>query len=225
MDVQSSTQTQTLQQSTSTAESQSASDALSSDFETFLLMLTTQLENQDPLNPIESQDFAVQLATFSGVEQQVRTNDLLESLVGELGAGGLSQLASWVGMEARVKAPVFFDGAPVDIAIDPDPGSDAAQLVVTDVFGIEVARYEVPMGVDQIEWVGIGQDGQPLPDGNYSLQLASMNQGEVTSTKDVEQYARILEARQGNVGIELVINGGSIVSSETVTGLRDPDNG
>ncbi len=204
------------------AERQSASDALSSDFETFLLMLTTQLENQDPLNPIESQDFAVQLATFSGVEQQVRTNDLLESLVGELGAGGLSQLASWVGMEARVKAPVFFDGAPIDIAVEPDPGSDAAQLVVTNSFGTEVARYDVPIGVDQIEWVGVGPNGQPLPSGNYTLQLASLNQGEITSTRDISQYTRILEARQGVNGIELVINGGLVVPSESVTGLRSP---
>ena len=45
--------------------------ALSSDFETFLRMLTTQLQNQDPLNPVDSADFAVQLATFSSVEQQV----------------------------------------------------------------------------------------------------------------------------------------------------------
>ena len=44
---------------------------ISSDFQTFLTMLTTQLQNQDPLNPVESSDFAVQLATFSGVEQQV----------------------------------------------------------------------------------------------------------------------------------------------------------
>ena len=51
---------------------------ISSDFETFLRMLTVQMQNQDPLNPIQSSDFAVQLATFSGVEQQVRTNDLLE---------------------------------------------------------------------------------------------------------------------------------------------------
>ena len=47
---------------------------LSSDFETFLKMLTVQLENQDPLNPVDSADYAVQLATFSGVEQQVQTN-------------------------------------------------------------------------------------------------------------------------------------------------------
>ena len=112
-----------------------AASALSSDFETFLLMLTTQMENQDPLNPIESQDFAVQLATFSGVEQQVRTNDLLESLANGLGLSGMSQLAGWVGMEARVNAPAVFDVAPITLAPEPDPSSDNAVLVVRDEFG------------------------------------------------------------------------------------------
>jgi flagellar basal-body rod modification protein FlgD len=50
---------------------------ISSDFETFLKMLTVQMQNQDPLNPVDSSDYATQLATFSGVEQQVQTNDLL----------------------------------------------------------------------------------------------------------------------------------------------------
>lgn len=230
MDIQTSTQTQAqtqtqTQQTTSTTSSgDSGPSALTSDFETFLLMLTTQLQNQDPLNPIESQDFAVQLATFSGVEQQVRTNDLLQDLAGNLGATGLSQLAEWVGMDARVQAPVYFDGTPVDIALDPDPGSDSAQLIVSDQFGVEVARQGVPLGVEEIEWVGVDQSGSPLPEGTYNLQLASVTQGQVTSTQTVSQYARILEARQGFDEIELIINGGSVVSSDSITGLRAPEN-
>lgn len=86
----------------STTVEASAKDAINSDFETFLIMLTTQMQNQDPLNPIDSSDFAVQLATFSSVEQQVKTNDLLTSLGQQFELMGLSQLAGWVGMEARV---------------------------------------------------------------------------------------------------------------------------
>ena len=70
-----------------------AKATIDSDFETFLIMLTTQMKIQDPLNPIDSSDFAVQLATFSSVEQQVKTNDLLASLGQQLGFMGLSRLA------------------------------------------------------------------------------------------------------------------------------------
>ncbi len=198
------------------------SEVITSDFETFLLMLTTQLENQDPLNPIESQDFAVQLATFSGVEQQVLTNDLLEGLTGALGATGLAQLAGWVGMEARVEAPVALHGSPVDIVIEPAPGSDAVELIVRDASGREVAREGVPATAGTFAWVGMTATGNPLPDGLYSLELASISQGEVTGTQAVPHYARVTEARQGIDGIELVVSGGSVVASGSVSALREP---
>jgi flagellar basal-body rod modification protein FlgD len=95
------TSTTTATQTAAAPAAATAKTPISSDFETFLLMLTTQMQNQDPLNPIESADFAVQLATFSGVEQQVKTNDLLQSLAQQMGIMGMSQLAGWVGMEAQ----------------------------------------------------------------------------------------------------------------------------
>ena len=204
------------------SDAQSSAAALSSDFETFLLMLTTQMQNQDPLNPVESEDFAVQLATFSGVEQQVRTNQLLENLAGGMGVTGLAQLAGWVGMDARVVAPVSFDGTPVELSISAAPGSDGAQLIVLDAFGNEVGRETVPLGQETITWAGVGNSGQPLPEGTYAPQLASISQGEVTTVAPVPHYARISEARQGLDGIELVIEGGTVVPSDQVTALRAP---
>jgi flagellar basal-body rod modification protein FlgD len=215
----SAAQSVSLAQTTNAANQTSA---LSSDFETFLLMLTTQMENQDPLNPVESEDFAVQLATFSGVEQQVKTNDLLENLAGGLGATGLAQLAGWVGMEGRVSSPVAFNGTPVDLAPVPAPGADAVELVVRDTFGNQVARESVPLGQDTIQWAGIGQTGAPLLSGNYTLQLASYSNGELLGVSEVAHYARINEARQGTNGVELVMDGGAVVPSDGVTALRDP---
>ena len=202
-----------------------STQVISSDFETFLLMLTTQLENQDPLNPIESQDFAVQLATFSGVEQQVLTNDLIRDLKGVLGASDLAQLAGWVGMEARVNASVRFEGRPVDVAVSPDLGSDRAELVVRNARGAEVAREAVPSSSGVYSWAGTGAFGAPLPYGDYTLELVSQRQGEVTSVRSVPHYAYVTEARQGAAGVELVIAGGAVVSSENVSGLREPVGG
>lgn len=209
----------------STAAAREGATPLSSDFETFLLMLTTQMENQDPLNPIESQDFAVQLATFSGVEQQVRTNQLLESLTAGIGLSGMSQLAGWVGMEVRVAAPAAFDGSPITLAPVPEPASDAATLIVRDEFDRIVSREPMPMGVDTIQWAGVGSDGNPLPAGLYTFQLESLNNGEVTGTNTVEHYAIVDEARQGGSGIEVVLRGGSAVLASEVSALRRPVDG
>lgn len=207
------------------ASRRESASALSSDFQTFLLMLTTQMENQDPLNPIESQDFAVQLATFSGVEQQVRTNQLLESLAAGMGISGLSQLAGWVGMEARVTAPAAFDGTPITLAPNPEPASDAATLVVRDALDRVVARESMPLGMSSIEWAGVGSGGAPLPPGLYTFQLESMNRGEVTGTSTVAHYAMVDEARQGTDGVEIILRGGSAIPVSEVEALRRPADG
>ena len=127
-----------------TAATAQANSALSSDFETFLKMLTAQMENQDPLNPVDSTEFASQLAQFSSVEQQVRTNDLLSVMGQQLGIMGMGQLQGWVGMTARAEMPVAFEGAPVGVTLNPAAGADLARLVVRDARGGIVAQQDVP---------------------------------------------------------------------------------
>ena len=90
---------------TAEAVNSRAGAALVSDFETFLQMLTAQARYQDPLEPLDSSQYASQLAQFSMVEQQVLTNDTLVQLTGQTGAANLAALAGWVGMEARAVMP------------------------------------------------------------------------------------------------------------------------
>lgn len=215
--------TQRLPGSQTIEDTTSGTTALTSDFETFLKMLTTQMQNQDPLNPIESADFAVQLATFSGVEQQVQTNELLRSLAEGLGAGGISQLAGWVGMDARVSAPAYFDGSPLTLSPATDPASDAANLIVKNEAGAIISREPLPLGSQTILWGGTDRNGNPLPAGRYSFEVESLNQGSVTSVKPIEHYARIQEARLGDNGVDVVLSGGVSLPSSAVTALRSPE--
>ncbi len=117
-------------------KAQQAGTLIGSDFNTFLRMLTVQMQNQDPLNPIESTDYAVQLATFSGVEQQVRANQILSQLSGQFNLLGMTQLAGWVGQEARAAGPVYYDGQPITLSPNPATTADSAVLVVTDAQGM-----------------------------------------------------------------------------------------
>lgn len=105
----------------SAATNSDTSTSTGAEFDTFLKMLTAQLKNQDPLNPMEGTDFAVQLATFSGVEQQTQTNKLLNQLVTQLGnGGGLGQTANWIGKEARTTEPVWFGDTALTLDVNPD---------------------------------------------------------------------------------------------------------
>lgn len=225
MDIQTQQSSQLAAPTTANSQSQGSSSALASDFETFLKMLTTQMENQDPLNPVESSDFAVQLATFSGVEQQIRTNALLEDVAGGFGISGLAQISGWVGMEARLNAPAQFNGTPITLAPEPEPGSEAAYLVVKDSGGNTVSREQLPLGASTVDWAGVGDSGSPLPNGTYVFSVESIKQGEVTATTSVDHYALVVEARQTDVGLSVVLASGEAVNSNDVRALRSATDG
>jgi flagellar basal-body rod modification protein FlgD len=199
-----------------------SSTKINSDYETFLKMLTTQIQNQDPLKPIDSADYAVQLATFSGVEQAVRTNQLLESMQSQFDVLGMAQLAGWVGQEARSTAPVYMDGAPVTLSLNPAASADRAVLVVRDAQGTIMSREEVPTTSGQYQWLGADVRGDPLARGTYTLSLESYFQDDLIATGPVESYAQILEARGGIGGTKLLLRGGVEVAASAVTALRVP---
>lgn len=197
------------------------SPVLSSDFETFLKMLTAQARYQDPLEPIDSTEYASQLAQFSMVEQQVRGNDLLATLAGQMGASELGQMAGWIGMEARSTAPVLFDGSPIAVTPRPLAVADAVDLIVYDATGAEVDRQSLPIASDPVEWAGVETDGTPFPEGLYSFAVESRAQGEVLLIEPVETYARVTEVRSEGGNTLLVLEGGKLVDAAAITALRE----
>lgn len=194
---------------------------ISSDFETFLRMLTAQLENQDPLNPVESSDFAVQLATFSNVEQQVLTNDLLREMQGALGASNIGQLADWVGKEVRTSAPVTLDGAPVTLYPKLEAGAERASIVVRNGAGEEITQIAIDTTGQPVEWAGVTTDGFPFPPGPYTFEVQSFSGDELLGTAPAEAYAPVVEVRRTGEGGSVVVLPGNVeVDSTTVTALR-----
>lgn len=197
--------------------------AIRSDFDTFLQMLTTQLQNQDPMNPMDSSEFAVQLATFSGVEQQMKTNSLLEGLAERLDVMGLSDLAGWIGKQARADMPVNFTGQPTEVGLLAEPLAASAELVVRDATGAIVARTPVDPGATEHLWTGRTTDGTFLPAGRYALSVDSFSESGLLSTAPVEAYGSVLEVRKGPDGPMLVFAGGIEVPAGKVTALSaDP---
>ncbi len=194
---------------------------LSSDFETFLKMLTAQAKYQDPLEPIDSSEYAAQLAQFSMVEQQVLSNDLLTSLAAQLGSGNMTQMAGWIGMEARTTAPVMFDGRPVRFTPNPAAVSDEVFLIVRDGTGQEVQRVQLPVAAEPIEWAGVANDGTPFKNGLYSFDIESRANGEVILSEPTETYGRVVETRMEAGQAVLILEGGSAVLADDVSGLRE----
>lgn len=198
-----------------------ASDVTSSDFETFLKMLTAQARYQDPLEPLDSSDYATQLAQFSMVEQQVLSNDLLTALAGQLGAGNMTQTASWIGMEARTIAPVNFKGSPVTLYPNPVAAADEVVMVVYDSNDTEVQRRRLPVSADPVDWAGVDADGTPFADGLYRIEFESRAGGEVLVSDPAESYARITEARLQDGAAVLILEGGTPILASSVNAIRE----
>ena len=189
------------------------------DFQTFLTMLTAQLQNQDPLNPMESTDFAIQLATFAGVEQAALSNKFLEQMAGQAGGAGI---AGWIGKEGRTTAPVWFGDDAITLDVVPHSLADSVQLVTRDAQGREVTREEIGPGEGQIDWLGRDDMGQKLADGRYSFVIESSRAGEVIAKAPVGAYVRVAEAEVGPMGIELIFQGGGSALASEIEALRDP---
>lgn len=199
---------------------QPAASKISSDFDTFLRMLTTQLQNQDPLNPVDSADYAVQLATFSSVEQQTLTNKLLGSFGEQLGLIGMAHLSGWVGNEARTASDVALSGRAVDLHFSTKPGADSAALLITDLQGRKMGQLPILPGTTTFEWQGESGTGDLLPNGQYSLTIESYQGAESLGQTPVESYAEVIEVRTSTEGNRLVLSGGIEVEMSAVTALR-----
>lgn len=190
------------------------------DFQTFLTMLTAQIKNQDPMSPMESTDFAVQLATFSNVEQQVKTNDLLtEMIAGDTGAS-LVDLSSWIGQKVRTTAPVWFDGTALTLNIAPKTDADQVALITLDKNGREIGRENIGPGTGEVDWIGKRADGSNLPSGLYQFKIESMKQGKVIGTDNVPAYTTVTGAELESGKPVLLLSGGGRSLVEQVSGVR-----
>jgi flagellar basal-body rod modification protein FlgD len=202
------------------SQEEKKSNTVAGDFETFLKLLTTQLQNQDPMKPTESTEFVAQLASFSSVEQQVRTNDQLGNILGALGSSTSAGLADWIGKEIRAAGKAAFGGEAVDVAVKPVPGAERAQLVVTNDFGDEVARLTVDPKDASLSWDGKNSLGVTQPNGLYSFKVESFKGDEKIGEAKGEVFDTVTEVRLEEGQAVLLLKGGGRANASDVTSIR-----
>jgi flagellar basal-body rod modification protein FlgD len=195
---------------------------INADFNTFLQMLTTQLQNQDPLNPMESTEFAVQLATFSTVEQATKTNQLLAAMSSQMNLSAMADLAGWVGKEARAAMDVTLGDAPITFFASPVAEADSTLLVIRNSNDELVASLPVTADNETFVWDGRNAAGEALPAGRYSAWVEAYSNGDQISSERAQVYAEVIEARGGTDETVMVFTGGIEVAASEVTALRAP---
>ncbi|MFQ5564489.1 MAG: flagellar hook assembly protein FlgD [Parvularculaceae bacterium] len=158
--------------------STSAFSRLTDNFDTFLTLLTTQLRNQDPLEPLDTERFTDQLVQFASVEQSIRTNRNLEALIAIQAAATRETALDYVGRVATVEggeAGLGADGARWRYVLPTNAKSVA--LTVFDASGAVVARTEgeTGAGAHTVVWDGLADNGAPAAPGVYRLVIEAQD--------------------------------------------------
>lgn len=160
-------------------QSKAQSQKLNQDFDDFLTLLTTQLKNQDPLEPMDTSEFTNQLVQFSGVEQQLRTNDTLE----DMRALGMMQITDiglgFVGMDVQMAGNTFeHDGSSeVELSYALPEASQDTTISIRNADGDSVYSVdgEILAGRQEFVWDGMTRDGFAAPPGTYTFDVSAEN--------------------------------------------------
>ena len=160
----------------------------------FLLLFTTQLQNQNPLDPMENEAFVAQLAQFSQLEATTSMSENINSLVTSMKGERMLQGAALLGKKVAVPngPAILQSGAPITGIISVPNGADGVELKVYDKSGVpiktELLGRQAP-GEVLVRWDGTNAKGEPMPDGAYQMIATVRSFGEVTqvpiSTPDV----------------------------------------
>jgi flagellar basal-body rod modification protein FlgD len=182
----------------------------------FLQLLVTQLQHQDPLNPMDGKDFTAQLAQFSLLEQAVQTNSALKSLNQYAASVDTARATGMIGKTVRAKGDSVTLGATGGAAVSFNLGAAAAQTTINlyDSSGSLVRTLSagaLGTGAHSVQWDGKNQQGNTLSQGTYQVQVVGKdskgNRVGVTLYKNGK-----VDSVQINDGVPLLMVGGSAVA-------------
>ncbi len=189
----------------------------------FLKLFTTQLQNQNPLDPTKNEAFVAQLAQFSQLEATTNMATQLTSFVTSMTGDRMLNGAALIGKKVAVEgAPVVMSGGqPVQGVVTLPAGADGMTLQVFDSQG-NLVREQIagvqPPGALTLTWDGMDSTGNAVADGTYSFK-ATINSGGVISTPAVQTLATVRSVSQADAASPLMlqVDGGLSVPLSNVT--------
>jgi len=164
--------------STAQAANSNASQQLAGNFDTFLQLLTTQLQNQNPLDPLDTNQFTEQLVEFASVEQQINENTNLQTLISMQQTNEATSALQLVGSTVTVGGnAAALDNAANSAATWNLTTTTPATATVTVTSAAGTTAYSGTMslnaGTQSFTWNGQGSNGQTWPDGTYKLSVTA----------------------------------------------------
>ncbi len=218
------TQLDLINQSKNPSKSEAGSKKLSDDFDNFLLLLTTQLKNQDPTEPLDVNQFTNQLVLFSGVEQQIATNENLEKLINFQTSSQLSGAVGYIGktVDAKGNAGELVNGL-AGFSYELDAAAATVTVVITDaasraVFSGQGTTFQ---GKNLVSWDGTNAfTGAKEADGTYFVNVLAKNSAGETITSRTMTTGRVSGAEMKDGEMVLTV-AGTYVKLADVKAVRD----
>jgi flagellar basal-body rod modification protein FlgD len=208
---------------------QAQSDAgtkLSADFNFFLKMLTTQLQHQDPTEPMDVSQMTNQIVQFSGVEQQVQTNTKLDALLKTNTQSQLATGVSYIGSEVETAGSTggVLGGQGAFAYILPEAAT-TAKIVIKDASGTAVFSGDGTKlkGRNIVVWDGKNSfTGEQMPDGNYKLEVTAKNAKGEEIKVDSRAVGIVTSVETKNGEVMLTVGGVEVKLSDILT-VRTPN--
>ena len=161
---------------------------IAGNFQQFLQLLTTQLKNQDPLSPLDTNQFTQQLVAFAGVEQQLKTNSNLDKLVALNNTSQATAALNFVGSQVTADGATtqLKNGVAVWNITSPRPATASVSILDQNGNTVWTGQQTLDTGAQSYGWNGRTSTGAVAPDGLYTIQITAQDpagQGVAVSTQ------------------------------------------
>ena len=185
----------------------------------FLTLFTTQLKNQNPLDPVKNEAFVAQLAQFSQLEATTAMKASMENMAKSMQGDKMLAGASMIGRKVAVpNAPaMLLGGQPVQASVDLPNGADGVQMKILDNRGQVVRKLIYPAqtpGSMKLAWDGMSDSGAAMPDGAYTMQVLASSLGKAVQPT-VNMFSTVRSVSSAGTGDNtwlLEVDGGKSVS-------------
>lgn len=160
----------------SATRAQQAQDKLDKDLNQFLTLLVTQLQNQDPLEPLDANEFTSQLVQFASVEQQIYQNSNLEKMVDMQQTSQVGSMVGYLGTTIEANGNAFnLENSTAEFSYNLESPSVESVLTIQDSLGQNVwtSNIGTDAGKTVFQWDGVQTDGTQAPDGPYTAIISA----------------------------------------------------
>jgi len=198
--------------------------SLAEDFDNFLALLTTQLENQDPLSPLDTTEFTNQLTQFAQVEQSINTNSKLDQLLALQGPTQLTNGVAYIGKVVEAPGDVLLlQGGQAKMTYALAESSVRTNITILDERNnvVDVISGNTAAGPHIFEWDGTDADGDPLPDGAYRVLVTPLDGANKTIESATSTFGKVTGIESDNGKLSLVL-GPISVDLDDVVSVHEP---